>query len=446
MKETSQRYGAVSLAIAIALSLLGIAACQRRTRPLGIDPSDQSQAANRTALTQSLPDLFFIPTARAGYIIEQVIRAPLIGSDIDVIGAERPANCSEAGLDTCEKVLAIWRWNPQTRIYTRTLDHRASFATVSTLRLGKDVKNDLLLFTHNIHENRRGLKILGLNNTGAIVERYHSDSTVPAFTMTPEGVYALIEWDSLRLNPAGYRPEVPYRYLRSTGEAYVEAPSDPYWTQLLHLTRDSIHQLHLVTHDEMTATPRPIRDVTINFTRTLIAEAWMDTSWSAAQTYMQRELASVRKKLSSEQIAAIENQIYTDRAGPYIRWGSARSVPAIVLMISELDRALDRKDSITTVFYLTQLRVTSRDIDPLLRAVKAANTRIAAQSVIQACREVLARATELAPRSAEAWRARGWFEERRGNFVEGRTFLINSLRLDSLSSQAQEVRRQVGDY
>jgi hypothetical protein len=426
----------------IFIVLLGACKFPHRLGPSDVSDAPQSEA--REHLRQNLSDLSFLPTAPAGWRIAELIRAPIYSGSFDVVTLLVRSDCS-ALTDTCLKQLRLYSWDTSKHQYgVRDSLLSRSIYDISTYDLTHDGRQDLIASSLTHPRKHQGLQILGITQaTNVLISRYQSDTIVPSITRLTGRNFCLIEYDSLYAKRVtGLAIRVPKRYYRTSGEFFLEAPSDTSWALVLQRFRDSTNQMYLLSREEMKNQARPDASLQKAFLSSVIANALLDTSWQSAQSSLQHILTDYATKLSTASYNTLLHFSLMNRVGGFVHQGQRLSA-GVIGLIGDLDDAYAINDTIRIRSSMMQLLRAGVSVDILIRAANAAISHTIAPSESNA---LLVRALELAPRNVTALRLRAHLFDLRGMGDSSRELLVRSLQYDSLSTEALRIRQQLGYY
>jgi hypothetical protein len=429
-----------AIVLAVAFAGATFSSCQFPHKPAPTDLNDVPQHGAREHLRSILGELTAMPGAPRGYVLRQLLRAPIYSSSVDIAALYWPQTCSD-GMDTCAKWVILYRWDTLAKKYApRDSIQTRSSISLATAELTGDGLDELLLYSQ--HSGMRGVSVLGVTAaSGVLLTRYQRDSIVPRMIRFGSRT-ALVEYDSEYARiVAEHLVSVPKKWFTLQGEFYLESPADTNWSRYLDHVRDSVHLVRSLTGDEMKAEAKPDKGLQKAFVEANVAAALLDTSWYQATRALTVQNRDFGKKLSSEYYESLLRLSLTSRASHFVRVSGSWN-PQLLEVLGDLDDAIAIADTTRGRNIARYLLANVQDANTLIRAATALTGH---WQLPNESNELLRAAISRNPRSVSALRTRATVLTRLGYADSARALLVRSLQFDSTSSEAQRIRQELGD-
>lgn len=430
-----------------------LVSCERRPKPADVNISDQPQSGSRERLAQLIGDLTFVPQVSTDSTIQFLVRGPVRDSSFEVAACVVKASCLSSQMDSnCSSELRFYRWNgEQKSFHVQDQFHIGRAVALRVLPLSHDGEEQVMLTAKR--GAKTGLFIFGRNTSGDSIALWHSfDSTVPNTYVLPDHRYALIEQDSSTVRQiSGLRVSLPRRFYVAHHAGIEEALNDSVWNAVVQHTRDSTHQIYLLVRDESLREGHGVVGDHALLVQLLLGEALYDSSWTAVQAELKRELDKISTRLTSAEVTNILKLLGTNRLGPFVHVFPPQMNANLAHTIANFDDAIDASNYSLAAVQMDILARSTQDWSLLWRAAKVARDRTATVAYLPASYlfgtlHLYRVASALQPHSAELLRERAYLEQKLGYQDSARVMFQRSLVLDSTSADAQQVQEQLRSF
>jgi hypothetical protein len=414
--------------------LLLVTSCEPNRRPLGIDPKNKPQGEARDKLLEMFGSLTTLPDPGPGRTLHLIERGLLYPKQLSLVATSADSQLRAQRIE-------LYQWSKDQYVLRDALPLNAS--SVSLRNVDRDDRQDVILRTSD-SLGRRGMTILATDPASSKFRYlFRIDTIEPVLYPLQDTTIGLLQYDSLTDWSVGTF-HFPSRLYRLQDGVYARKAFDSTWLRMIRYMRDSVTQVFQVEREKLRQQAGEISlETAKNYLRALGGLAVLHRSWIDARTFLQAERSYMSGHVSESALAFIDRLLSAPRSAAFVEVATTPAEEQQVILLAEYDEAFLNGDQYKASLVLPRLARVLTDQPTIERVTDIAALPGNTFALVIAAREFWQIIAQRYPNAGIAYRRWGILERRLGNEDSAQVLLRRSLKLDSTSREAQEIRQSL---